>query len=122
VRDTEAPAVDVASPWLFTSGAEPLSKLSVPLRGANDGAAVYDVKIYLRHDGPLPAEADAIAKLGGEVIESKVVVVDRDAQAGGGAKNSVLTAKVKVAGDLVVDFVSGAAGGKLCALEVRVAE
>jgi hypothetical protein len=34
----------------------------------------------------------------------------------------VLTAKVKVAGDLVVDFVSGAAGGKLCALEVRVAE
>jgi hypothetical protein len=121
VRDTEAPAVDVASPWLFTSGAEPLSKLSVPLRGSNDGAAVYDIKLYLRHDGPLPLGA-AIAKLGGEVIESKLDVVDREPQAGGGAKNTVLTAKVKVAGDLVVDFVSGAAGGKLCALEVRVAE
>lgn len=121
VRDTEAPAVDVASPWLFTSGAEPLSKLSVPLRGAIDGAAVYDIKLYLRHDGPLPSGA-AIAKLGGEVIESKLDVVDRDPQAGGGAKNAVLTAKVKVAGDLVVDFASGAAAGKLCALEVRVAE
>jgi hypothetical protein len=82
---------------------------------------VYDIKLYLRHDGPLPLGA-AIAKLGGEVIESKLDVVDREPQAGGGAKNTVLTAKVKVAGDLVVDFVSGAAGGKLCALEVRVAE
>ena len=45
-----AEAIDLGAtqtPWLYTSGTSGLKSLDIPLRGKDDGAASYTVKIYL---------------------------------------------------------------------------
>lgn len=62
-------------PWLFTSWAQGLKSLSVPLRGPADGPARYDVKLYFAELAPAtPGNRVFDVKLQGKTVLSRLDV------------------------------------------------
>jgi outer membrane protein assembly factor BamB len=62
-------------PWLFTSWAQGLKSLTVPLLGPADGPAQYDVKLYFAELAPaLPGSCVFDVKLQGKTVLSRLDV------------------------------------------------
>jgi outer membrane protein assembly factor BamB len=98
--------VDIAgtdAPWLFTSWAQSLESLTLPLLGENDEPASYTVRLYFadaRQEEHSPSKFDV--KLNGQTVLSDVSVFVND-----GTPTAVVEtlSGISVNGDLVVELV-----------------
>ena len=109
------PVAETDVPWLFTSWAQDLAGLTLPLLGENDEPATYTVRLYLadaREGKQSPSKFDV--KLNGQTVLSDVVV----ASSGLEATASVQTLNgISVTGDLVVELVQKEGATMLNAIE-----
>jgi len=128
LRDTVSLG-ETSTPWLLTSGAGPMNRLIVPLRGQDDGPANYEVKLHFRYEAgaTLATQVDELLKFGVEVLSQELTVVEPEAPSvateGGAAsglpRQVIVTARVNVPGDLDIDLVVGEQSPRLCAFAIR---
>ncbi len=119
----EASLTDVNSPapWLYASGADRLQRLSVPLRGADDGAATYTVKLHFAMpEGSSSVNAPEVK------FNAKELGRDVETQAASGVDSAaavaVVTATVHVESDLQIELPLGDQPARLSGIEIRQAE
>jgi len=86
------------TPWLFTSWAESLQKLTLPLLGEGDAPAVFSVKLYFADLRSGAHEPSTFAiKMNGETIASDLTV-------GQGAVHIHEIPDISVTGDLTIEL------------------
>lgn len=108
---------DTGEPWLFTSWAEGLQRITLPLLGPNDPPARYTVRLLL---ADLRPEADALSRfdvrLQGEPAAADVVAP----RPGRNFEDRVLDLPaVRVEKDLLIEFVAREGSPIVNAVEVR---
>ncbi|HSG71887.1 MAG TPA: PQQ-binding-like beta-propeller repeat protein, partial [Planctomycetaceae bacterium] len=75
VNENSASLTGAETPWMFTSWAEGIQKLTLPLLGENDDPAVYSVKLYFADLRTGEHEPSVFAiKLNGETLVSDLSV------------------------------------------------
>lgn len=111
VNEESTPIAGAETPWVFTSWAQGLKSCRIPLRGDGDGAASYQVRLYLADvENAQPGQRRFDIKLQGELVAEDVDIV---AQAGGQSAAFVRTFEgVSVLDDLVIELVSKGEGDK----------
>ncbi len=110
--------------WIVSSGARGLKRLVLPLRGANDGPAMYNLRfVFASAAGDQPGQRVFDVRVRGELAGARV---DAAAQSGSGDGFVVREVKnVPVTDNLAIEFVSAHASPTplqmpiLCGLEVE---
>jgi hypothetical protein len=92
------------SPWLYTSWAEVLNRLTLPLLGKDDPPATYTVRLYVadvREGAPEPCVFDV--QIAGKMVLRDVSSKPLGSSAGAGVYEMK---GVRVEGELVLEFVA----------------
>jgi hypothetical protein len=114
VADTDASD----APWLYASGAGPMQRLAIPLRGPDDGPASYVVKLHFAAlDGDSSA-SNLDVRFGGNTVLQGIQTLTAD-RSGTTAAAVVVTATVLIEEELQIEFPGGERAGQLCGIEIR---
>ncbi len=121
IGETSVPIVGTELPWLYSSWAEGLEQLTLPLRGPDDGQGAYTVRL---HFAP-PVEKNAAPvtfdiRLQGDVVQANVTLAPSD-----GKPSEVVIHEFKdvtVAENLTVELVAKQGAPRLHAIEVVARE
>lgn len=109
------------NPWLYSSWAEGIQQIQVPLLGEGDPPAAYNVKLHFARssqDGPDPIVFDVLMQ-GKVVLEGVTLRADDDNELGVVVKE---IPSVQVKDSLVIDFQEKVGKVRLNALEVSKVE
>ncbi len=113
-------STDAAEPWLYTSWAEGLLRITLPLRGPTDPAAEYVVRLYLADLRPVSEEAAVFdVRLQGEAAAHAVTVPRWD---GRGSPPVLELPPVRVERELTLELTPRAGTPIVNAVEVRQVE
>lgn len=116
VSETSLTAAE-AEPWLYTSWAEGISRITLPLLGPDDPPAEYVVRLYLADLRPVSEEVSVFdVRLQGETAARDVTLSRWD---GTGAPPVVELPAVRVERELVLELIPKSGTPLVNALEVR---
>ena len=124
VSETVQPIDGTESPWLYTSWAENLEQLTLPLLGPKDQPATYTVRLHFARLGngdrePIVFDVQLQGKTAVENLTLPIVPSSPAGDAGGRATAIVrVVENVPVTDNLVVNFVAKQGNARLSAIEV----
>jgi outer membrane protein assembly factor BamB len=124
VSETSQPIDGTTSPWLYTSWAEDLEQLTLPLLGPQDQPATYTVRLHFARLGnadrePIVFDVQLQGKMALENLTLPIVPASSAGEAGGHAAAIVrVVENVRVTDHLVVDLVAKQGRPRLSAIEV----
>ncbi|MEK6259194.1 MAG: PQQ-binding-like beta-propeller repeat protein [Planctomycetota bacterium] len=124
VSETSQPVADTETPWLYTSWAEGLEQLTLPLLGPKDQPATYTVRLHFARLGsgdrePIVFDVQLQGKTALEDVTLPFAPASQEGDAGGRAAAIVRDVEnVRVTDNLIVDLVAKQGRPRLNAIEV----
>ncbi len=126
VGETSQPIDGTETPWLYTSWAEGLEQLTLPLLGPKDEPATYTVRLHFARLGNDTGNAEPIVfnvQLQGKTVQADVSlpVVPASQEANAASRATAIVREfenVRVTANLVVDLVGKQGRSRLSAIEV----
>lgn len=124
VSETLQPIDGTESPWLYTSWAEDVEQLTLPLLGPKDQPATYTVRLHFARVGnadrePIVFDVQLQGKTAVENLTLPIAPSSPAGDAGGQATAIVrVVENVRVTDNLVVNFVAKQGKARLSAIEV----
>lgn len=126
--ERELPLGDLEQPqaprWLYSSGAQGLTKVIIPLRGQSDGQSSYRVKLHFAVSDRDKESADAFVKFNSPTHSTELVfatphdgTADQPSQA-----FAIITTHLDIDRDLEFEMPQSNPLGRLCAIEIFAAE
>ncbi len=124
VSETSQPVADTETPWLYTSWAEGLEQLTLPLLGPKDQPATYTVRLHFARLGngdrePIVFDVQLQGKTALEDVTLPFASPSQEGAAKGRAAAIVRDVEnVRVTDNLIVDLAAKQGRPRLCAIEV----
>lgn len=114
-------SIKPASPlWLYASGTQGLSQVSIPLRGEDDSPARYRVKLYFTTPGQADQSVDAFVNFVNATEKADLQPATLPTRPTEVAANTtaIVTAELTVERSLEFELPGGGSAVRLCAIEI----
>lgn len=124
ISESSQPIADTATPWLYSSWADGLEQLTLPLLGPKDQPASYTVRLHLARLGgsdrePIVFDVQLQGKTALEDVTLPVVLPSQDGDSAGRAAAIIHEVEdVRVTDNLVVNMIAKQGQPRLSAIEV----